>query len=135
MTIDFDQMFDASVPSLYEAAPVMADPDHPGDLMRDIIEDIGLNVTVAAKVAGLQRTHLSAMLSGEKPVSIESAMKFEAAFGGPAPTVLHGMSDMYESAKALKQRKEIIGGIVRVTGKNVNAIKAQHSKKRVAEPA
>lgn len=87
---------------------------HPGAIMRDQITGLGLTVTDAAKAIGLQRTHLSAMLSGAKPVTIETAIRFEAAFGGPAPTVIRGMSDLHESTKAMLRRDEIAAGIVRV---------------------
>lgn len=87
---------------------------HPGDIMRDQIMGLGLTVTDAAKAIGMQRTHLSAMLSGAKPVTIETAIRFEAAFGGPPPTVIRGMSDLHESAKVMLRRDEITAGIVRV---------------------
>lgn len=132
---DFDAVFNADAPSFYEAAAVMADPSHPGDLMRDIMGAWNVTVTDAAKATGLQRTHLSAMLSGDKPVSIESAIKFEAAFGGPAPIVIHGMSDLYESAKALKRRDELVGGIVRMSEAAVATLKETKARKRIKEAA
>jgi addiction module HigA family antidote len=87
---------------------------HPGTIMRGLITDLELTVTEAAKAIGMQRTHLSAMLSGAKPVTIETAIRFEAAFGGPAPTIIRGMSDLHESTKAMLRRAEIAAGIVRV---------------------
>jgi plasmid maintenance system antidote protein VapI len=82
--------------------------------MRTIIKDLGLSISDAAKAAKLQRTHLSAMLAGVRPVSIITAIKFEAAFGGPSPLTVRDMSDRYESAKVLKDRDAIIRDIVRV---------------------
>lgn len=114
MARDFVPDFDPRGENTYAAEPMMFDPAHPGEIMREILDNYGFSVTKAAAASRLQRTHLSAMLSGEKPVTIESAMKFEAAFGGPAPTVLHGMSDLYESTKALRRKDEIVRGIERI---------------------
>jgi addiction module HigA family antidote len=134
--IDFDALFNPNTPSLFDAAPTMAEPAHPGDLMREIIDEWGVTITDAAKVMGLQRTHLSAMLSGDKPVSIETAIKFEAAFGGPAPTVVHSMSDLYESAKALRRKDELVANIVRMSEVTAAALKnASKGRKKVAEAA
>lgn len=69
--------------------------------MRDQITSLGLTVTEAAKVIGSQCTHLSAMLSDAKPVTIETAIRFETAFGGLDPTIIRGMSDLHESTKAM----------------------------------
>lgn len=131
--MSLDEHFNPNAPSRYEAAQIMADPQHPGDLMREIIDGIGLNITEAAEAAKIQRTYLSSMLSGDKAVTIETAIKFEAAFGGPAPTVIHGMSDLYESAKALRNREELIEGIARMTEDTVAALKAM--KSRVKTPS
>jgi addiction module HigA family antidote len=130
MALDFDELFNPDRPSRYEAARIMAEPAHPGDLMRELIDETGLNITRAAQAIRVQRTHLSAMLSGDKPVTIETAIKFEAAFGGPAPTVIHGMSDLYESAKALRSREEIVAGIVRVTEECIAALPEGKSHSR-----
>ena len=134
--IDFDVLFNSDTPSVFDATPMMAEPAHPGDLMREIIEAWDVTVTEAAKATHLHRTHLSAMLSGDKPVSIETAIKFEAAFGGPAPTVLHGMSDLYDSAKALRRRDELVANIERMSAITVAALKsASKNRKRVPEAA
>ena len=129
-------MFNPNTPSLFDAAPVMAEPAHPGDLMRELIEAWGITITDAAKVMGLQRTHLSAMLSGDKPVSIETAIKFEAAFGGPAPTVVHGMSDLHESSKAMLRKEELVANIALMSEVTAAARKsAGKGRKKVAEAA
>jgi len=130
MSLDFDELFNRGRPSRHAAAPIMADPAHPGDLMREIIDSLNLTVTEAAAAMKTQRSHLSAMLSGDKPVSIETAMKFEAAFGGPAPTVLHGMSDLYESTKALRRIDEITDGIRRLTEEAVSKLKATKARSK-----
>ena len=130
---NYDAFFDANTPSAFEAATDMFDPAHPGDLMREIIEGWGVSVTQAATESKLQRTHLSAMLSGDKPVTIESAIKFEAAFGGPAPAVIHGMSDLYESAKALRRRDELVETIVRMSAERADELRS--NKKRTREAA
>ena len=57
-------------------------PSHPGDFMRrEIIEELGLNVTKAAEILGVRRATLSALLNGRAGMSAEMALRVEKAFG------------------------------------------------------
>ena len=57
-------------------------PSHPGDFMRrEIIEELGLNVTKAAEILGVRRATLSALLNGRAGLSAEMALRVEKAFG------------------------------------------------------
>ncbi|MYE13633.1 MAG: HigA family addiction module antidote protein [Gammaproteobacteria bacterium] len=57
-------------------------PSHPGDFMRrEIIEELGLNVTKAAEILGVRRATLSALLNRRAGMSAEMAMRVEKAFG------------------------------------------------------
>ena len=56
-------------------------PSHPGTFVRtEVIEELGLSVTKAAEVLGVRRATLSALLSGNAPLSAEMALRIEKAF-------------------------------------------------------
>ena len=56
-------------------------PSRPGDFIRkEIIEELGLNVTTAAEILGVRRSTLSALLNGNASLSPEMALRVEKAF-------------------------------------------------------
>ena len=56
-------------------------PSHPGDFIRtEIIEELGLNVTRAARILGVRRATLSDLLNGNAALSPEMALRIEKAF-------------------------------------------------------
>lgn len=57
-------------------------PAHPGDFVRiEVVEEHGLNITKAAKILGVRRATLSALLNGRAGMSAEMALRMEKAFG------------------------------------------------------
>ena len=59
----------------------MKHPAHPGEIIRDCIEDLGLTVTDAAEVLGVTRSNFSKILNGRGGVSPEMAIRLSKAFG------------------------------------------------------
>ena len=56
-------------------------PSHPGSFVRtEVIEELGLNVTGAARILGVRRTTLSDFLNGKAALSPEMALRIEKAF-------------------------------------------------------
>ena len=56
-------------------------PSHPGDFIRtEVVEELGLNVTRAAKILGVRRATLSNLLNGNAALSPEMALRIEKAF-------------------------------------------------------
>ncbi len=85
----------------------MKNPPHPGRLVRDAcLEPLGLNVTVAAKVLGVARKSLSAVLNEKAAISPEMAIRLEKAFGSTADTWLK-MQTAYNLAQARKHEDDI----------------------------
>ena len=62
----------------------MKNPAHPGGLIRDDIEELGLTVAEAAIGLGVTRQQLYRVIRGESGVSPEMAVRLEKAFGGSA---------------------------------------------------
>lgn len=57
-------------------------PSHPGDFIRtEIVEELGLTVTEAAKILGVGRSTLSTLLNENSRLSPEMALRIEKAFG------------------------------------------------------
>ncbi len=78
----------------------IARPAHPGQFIRmEVIEPLGLSVTDAAKLLGVTRPALSALLNGRAALSPDMAIRIEKAFGPKMDTLLR-MQTAYEIAAA-----------------------------------
>jgi addiction module HigA family antidote len=85
----------------------MAKPSHPGQFIRtEIIEPMGLSVTDAAKVLGVTRPALSALLNTRAALSPEMALRIEKAFGVKMDTLMR-MQTSFEIAAAREKEGEI----------------------------
>lgn len=67
---------------------MMKNPAHPGALIRDDIEELGLSIAEAATGLGVTRQQLYRVIRGQSAVSPEMAVRLERALGGPADTWL-----------------------------------------------
>ena len=85
----------------------MARPAHPGQFVRmEVIEPLGLSVTQAAKLLGVSRPALSALLNARAALSPDMALRVEKAFGPKMDTLLR-MQTAYEIAEARDREAEI----------------------------
>ncbi|MGB4782621.1 HigA family addiction module antitoxin [Candidatus Methylomirabilis sp.] len=76
----------------------LAHPAHPGQFIKmEILDPIGLSVTVAAKALGVTRPALSALLNGRAALSSEMALRIEKAFGVKMDTLMR-MQTSYDIA-------------------------------------
>jgi addiction module HigA family antidote len=85
----------------------MANPTHPGRLVKDDIDSLGLSVAEAAKGLGVTRQQLYRVINGESAVSPEMAMRLEKAIGGSADTWLQ-MQMNYDLAQVRKRAADIV---------------------------
>ena len=85
----------------------MARPAHPGQFIRmEVIEPLGLSVTQAAKVLGVTRPALSALLNSRAALSPGMALRIEKAFGLKMDTLLR-MQTAYEIAETRDREADI----------------------------
>ena len=85
----------------------MARPAHPGQFIKmEVIEPLGLSVTQAAKVLGVTRAALSALLNGRAALSPDMALRIEKAFGPKMDTLLR-IQTAYEIAGARDREASI----------------------------
>lgn len=85
----------------------MKNPPHPGDLIRtEIIEELGLSVSKAAKLLKVRRATLSDLLQGKSALTPEMALRIEKAFG-PDMNHLLSMQLAYDVARMRGHAKRI----------------------------
>jgi len=85
----------------------IARPAHPGQFIRmEILEPLGLNVTEAARVLGVTRAALSALLNGRASLSPDMALRVEKAFGPKMDTLMR-MQASHDIAEARDKEGEI----------------------------
>ena len=85
----------------------LKNPAHPGGFVKhEIIESHGLSVTDAARVLGVTRPALSALLNERAALSPENALPIEKAFGVSMDTLMR-MQNSYDIAQARKRENEI----------------------------
>lgn len=91
-----------------------SNPVHPGLLVKDCLDDLGLSVAEAAKGLGVTRQQLYNVIAGRSSVTPEMAFRFEKAFGSTADTWLK-MQMNFDLAQVRKRNNEII--VVKLTHK------------------
>ena len=85
----------------------MVRPAHPGQFIRmEVIKPLHLSVTQAAKVLGVTRAALSALLNGRAALSPDMALRIEKAFGPKMDTLLR-MQTAYEIAETRDREGDI----------------------------
>lgn len=85
----------------------MNNPPHPGLSVRhDCLDPLGLSVTEAARILGVSRKHLSAVVNGSAGISPEMAIRLDKAFGGGAGTWLR-LQAAHDLARAMRRAGRI----------------------------
>lgn len=62
----------------------MKNPNHPGDIIRGCLDDLGVNVTDGAEALGVTRAALSRLINHKAGVSAEMAIRLEKSIGSTA---------------------------------------------------
>ena len=93
-------------------------PIHPGEIIKhDILPEVGLSVTAAAKALGVSRQMLHAILAGRKPLSAVMCLRVARLFGG-SPEVWMRLQAVYDLKKS-SQNKKVIESIARIVPLNL----------------
>ena len=83
-------------------------PSHPGEFIRtEIIEELGLSITMAAEVLGVRRATLSELLNCKSALSPEMALRIEKAFGVSMDMLLR-MQAWHDATRMRARSDEII---------------------------
>ena len=62
----------------------MKNPPHPGEMVGDSLDELGVSVSAAARGLGVTRQQLHNVISGRSAVSPEMAVRLEQALGSTA---------------------------------------------------
>ncbi|SMF02631.1 HigA family addiction module antitoxin [Neorhizobium sp. CSC1952] len=85
----------------------MKNPAHPGDFLKhEVLEELQISVTEAARVLGVTRPALSALLNERSSLSPEMALRFEKAFGLSMDTLMR-MQSSFDIAEARRHEGDI----------------------------
>ncbi|MDX2224142.1 MAG: HigA family addiction module antitoxin [Rhodospirillaceae bacterium] len=85
----------------------MKSPAHPGAFLKsEVIAPLGLSVTDAARVLGVTRPALSAVLNGRAALSTEMALRVEKAFGVSMDTLMR-MQNNFDIATMRRRERQI----------------------------
>ena len=87
--------------------PAMKSPAHPGRLLKDDIEALGLTVADAAQSLGVTRQQLYRVLNGSSGISPEMAFRLEKAIGTSADTWLR-MQMSFDLADVRRRASTIV---------------------------
>ncbi|MCP4183968.1 MAG: HigA family addiction module antidote protein [Hyphomicrobiales bacterium] len=91
----------------------MHSPRRPGDMVGNMIEELEITVTGAAKHLGVTRQTLNNLINNDTAsVSPEMAVRLEAVFGSTADNWLR-MQANYDATKIRKRESEITKGLKR----------------------
>jgi addiction module HigA family antidote len=85
----------------------MKNPVHPGLLVKDCLDNLGLTVAEAAAALHITRQQLHNIIAGRSSVTPEMALRFEKAFGSTADTWLR-MQMNYDLAQARQRSSDIM---------------------------
>jgi len=83
---------------------MMHNPAHPGEIVQEYMEGLGITVTALAAHLKITRANLSRMIHGRTGVSAEMAVRLSEAFG-TSPDVWIRMQANYDLAKVLRNRR------------------------------
>lgn len=88
----------------------MKSPAHPGRLIKNEIDDMGLSVAAAAEGLGITRQQLYNVINGKSAVSPEMAIRLEKGIGSTAGTWLrmqaaHDLAQVRQARTAIKVKK------------------------------
>ena len=82
-------------------------PPHPGAFIREeILDELGLSVSEAAKVLDVRRATLSDLINGNAALSAEMALRIHKAFGPDVDHLLR-MQVAYDVAQVRKRANHI----------------------------
>lgn len=90
-----------------DAIRVGMTPTHPGEFVRmEVLDELGLSVSAAARVLGVRRATLSDLVHGKAAMSPEMALRFEKAFDLDMETLLRMQA--WHDAVAMRSRADEI---------------------------
>lgn len=91
----------------------MKNPPHPGKTVRNIINELEITVTAAAKALGVNRQTLNNLVNENNGISPEMALRLEAVFGSSADVWLQ-MQTNYDLSQVRGIQDQVTKGLHRL---------------------
>lgn len=83
-------------------------PSHPGEFIRaEVVDELELNVSRAARILGIRRATLSDLLNGRASLSPEMALRLEKAFGVNMDMLLR-MQAWHDASRMRARADEVV---------------------------
>lgn len=98
-----------SIPATKNGMP----PIHPGEFIREILEDHGMSQAALARAIGVSPMRISHVVRGERPVTAELALRFGRAFGQSAQYWIN-LQNAYDLKIAERELKGSLGKVRRL---------------------
>lgn len=88
----------------------MKNPPHPGELVKDNVDELGLSIAEAAKGLGVTRQQLYNVVNCKSAITPEMALRLEKALGGTADLWLRlqvnfDLAQVRRNERAIKVRR------------------------------
>jgi addiction module HigA family antidote len=84
----------------------MKNPPHPGEMIGDSLEALGVSISAAAKSLGITRQQLHNLIAGRSAITTEMAVRLEKALGSTAEAWVR-MQMNHDLAKIRKRASSI----------------------------
>ncbi len=84
----------------------MKNPPHPGEMIGDALDELGVSISSAAKSLGVTRQQIHNVIAGRSVISPEMALRLEKGLGSSADTWLR-MQMNYDLAQVRARTKSI----------------------------
>ncbi|HEX9876220.1 MAG TPA: HigA family addiction module antitoxin [Gammaproteobacteria bacterium] len=85
-------------------------PVHPGAVLSDVLDDMGISVTKAASDLGISRQMLSGILNGRKPITSDMAVRI-GHYIGNGPDVWAKMQTSFDLVESQRNMRDVIANI------------------------
>ena len=82
-------------------------PVHPGEILREELEELGLNANFMAKAMAVPANRVTAILKGQRGVTADTALRLSKFFG-TTPQVWLNLQKTYELRVAEEESGKII---------------------------
>ena len=101
--------------------PLKRPPVHPGEILReDVLKNLGLSVSEAARRLGVSRQQLHRILASTHPITIEMALRI-GKFAGNGPGLWLRMQQAYDLWYAENRMTDELSKIETVASSRLNA--------------
>ena len=89
----------------------IGEPTHPGEILADELEFIGINAAALAEKIDVPKNRIYQIVSGERSVTADTALRL-GKFFGTGPRIWLNLQKAYELDVASKQMGNTLNGII-----------------------